>query len=167
MEKSRREKGNVTHRQTAADATTFYVPTYGNGSAQHDTYALSSGAYQKIWTVLNKPDTAQRIVGTNKLALGRSAGPAMIPLVYPSSSVVGLVSPYHAFWTGKALYFYVNTASSDHGIYAAPSDTDAAYIGSGVGVVRVCVESVPVGGTPRVCVNGARKRGPLRLDGTP
>jgi hypothetical protein len=89
----------------------------------------------------------------------------MIPLIYPSSSVYGAVSPYHGFFGSRALFFYVNTDATDHGLYAAASDDDAAYIGSGTGIVRLCVESLPVGGTPRICTTGARKRGPQRLDG--
>ena len=143
----------------------FYAPTYGNGSAQHDTYTLLSGSYQKIWTSLFNSPSAQRVVSTNKLVVGRSAasGGYMIPLVYPSGSVYGAVTPYHSYFAAQGtLQFYVNKQSTDHSLYAAVSDANAAYIGNEV--VKVCVESVPVGGTPSVCNVSARKRGPMRVD---
>jgi hypothetical protein len=143
------------------------VPNYNNGTAQQDTYALANGAYQKIWTSLYNPAAAQRVVSTNKLVLGRSSssGPLMIPLIYPSGSVYGAVTPYHAYFASQgALSFYVNKDAGDQSLYAATSDANAQYISNSV--VRVCVESVQPGTAPKVCVNGpARKRGPARLDG--
>ena len=86
----------------------------------------------------------------------------MIPLTYPASSVYGAVPAYNAFWPNQALGFYLDKASTDKALYAAPNDADAAFIGNNV--VKLCVESVPLNGSPRVCTAGSRKRGPLRVD---
>jgi hypothetical protein len=88
----------------------------------------------------------------------------MIPFVYPSSSIYGPIMPYHGFFASQGpLYFYVNTAATDEGMYAAGSDAQAANIGDEV--VQLCVESVGVGGTPRFCPTGGmvRRRGPQRM----
>jgi hypothetical protein len=136
------------------------VPTFGNGSVQHDIYAQQNGGYHKIWTGANRPTSVNRVISTTKLAIGRSAGTYMVPMTF-GSALAGTVTPFQTFFdTAGTLGFYLDRDLGDQSLYAATSDANAAYIGTDI--TKLCVESVPVGQSPRFC-NFAMKRGPSRI----